>query len=205
MAFCAWLSRKTGRRVTLPTEAQWEYACRAGTATAFSFGDRSSDFSAHANLGDVTLRAFAANTSAGYYSRAETIRDPNIYDDWIPKDARFDDSALVTTAVGGYRANAWGLHDMHGNAAEWTRSAARPYPYVAPNDRDAANRTAANREETKRVVAQRIVRGGSWRDRPVRCRSAFRLSYPSWQAVFNVGFRIVIEGATTKGQNQEMK
>jgi formylglycine-generating enzyme required for sulfatase activity len=47
---------------------------------------------------------------------------------WHPKDSRFRDGAIVTANVGSYRPNAWGLCDMHGNAAEWTRSSYRPYP-----------------------------------------------------------------------------
>jgi formylglycine-generating enzyme required for sulfatase activity len=71
---------------------------------------------------------------------------------------------------------------MHGNAAEWTRTAYRPYPY-----REGDGRNGAPEEEDK------VVRGGSWRDRPKRCRSAFRLGYPAYQRVFNVGIRVVLE------------
>jgi formylglycine-generating enzyme required for sulfatase activity len=84
--------------------------------------------------------------------------------------------------VGSYAANPWGLHDMHGNVAEWTLSGDRPYPYQADDGRNAGAPTA-----------RKIVRGGSWRDRPHRARSGFRLSYPAWQKVFNVGFRVVMD------------
>ncbi len=108
--------------------------------------------------------------------------------DLVPRDERYDDAALVTADVGSYRPNTWGLHDMHGNVWEWTRSAYRPYPYRAD---DAGNDPAG--------TERRVVRGGSWRDRPKRCRSGFRLSYPAWQPVFNVGFRVVcrVEDAGT--------
>jgi formylglycine-generating enzyme required for sulfatase activity len=69
---------------------------------------------------------------------------------------------------------------MHGNVAEWTLSAYRPYPY---RDDDGRNQAAPD--------GLKVVRGGSWRDRPARARSAFRLAYPGWQRVFNVGFRVV--------------
>ena len=92
-----------------------------------------------------------------------------------------DDGSVVTAPVGLRRANAWGLHDMHGNAAEWTRSTHRPYPYQeddSPHDEPSVDR--------------KVVRGGAWCDRPYRARSAFRLSYPAWQRVHNVGFRVVV-------------
>jgi len=74
------------------------------------------------------------------------------------------------------------LHDMHGNVWEWTLSSYKSYPYKANDGRN--NTTDAE---------PKVVRGGSWYDRPKRCRSAFRLSYPAWQKIYNVGFRIVVE------------
>ena len=74
---------------------------------------------------------------------------------------------------------------MHGNAWEWTRSAHRPYPY---REDDGRNALTLGGEE-------RVVRGGSWYDRPKRCTASFRLSYPPWQRVFNVGFRVVCDDA----------
>ena len=71
---------------------------------------------------------------------------------------------------------------MHGNVAEWTRSVFRPYPY---DSRDGRNEIAG--------ADARVVRGGSWRDRPSRATSAFRLRYRPYQAVYNVGFRVVCE------------
>ncbi|MHC4511344.1 MAG: formylglycine-generating enzyme family protein, partial [Planctomycetota bacterium] len=104
--------------------------------------------------------------------------------DLVPRDDRFNDRKLVTASVGSYRPNPWGLHDMHGNAWEWTRSAYQPYPYNPNDGRNDLTQTG-----------RKTVRGGSWYDRPKRCRSAFRLSYPAWRKVYNVGFRIVIESA----------
>ncbi len=168
-AFCRWLSKKTRLNVTVPTEAQWEYACRAGTAGPMSYGDLDTDFSPFANLADRTIRQLAYDTDGRYTA------------DITPRDARFDDKALVTNNVGSYKSNAWGLKDMHGNAWEWTRSAYWPYPY-----RDGDGRNAPD-------AGPKVVRGGSWRDRPTRCRSAFRLPYPAWRKIYNVGFRVVIE------------
>jgi formylglycine-generating enzyme required for sulfatase activity len=198
MAFCRWLSGKTGRRITLPTEAQWEWACRAGAATPFSFGPLDADYSVHANLGDKQLAEFAADTALDNYTAARPMVNPNRYDDWIPRDDRFDDGGFVTEPVGRYQPNPWGLHDLHGNAWEWTRSAHRPYPYL---DDDGRNALTLGGEE-------RVVRGGSWYDRPKRCTASFRLSYPPWQRVFNVGFRVVCDdvvetaGRSGSGPNQ---
>ncbi|MFV1967765.1 MAG: SUMF1/EgtB/PvdO family nonheme iron enzyme [Pirellulaceae bacterium] len=179
MEFCEWLSRRTGRRFSLPTEAQWEYACRAGTDTPFSYGDEETDFSKYANLADRTLSEFVCHP---YKKERTPYPNPSKYDDWIPKDVRFDDGGFLSEKGGAYKPNAWGLLDMHGNVTEWTRSAFVPYPY---HDDDGRNERSS--------AASRVVRGGSWRDRPHRARSAFRLGYRSYQPVYNVGFRVVCE------------
>ncbi|HUU90785.1 MAG TPA: SUMF1/EgtB/PvdO family nonheme iron enzyme [Phycisphaerae bacterium] len=181
MAFCEWLSAHSaagGLKFSLPTEAQWEHACRAGSAEAFSYGGLDADFSTLANVGDAKLREFASDP----YTTAVPMKNPNRFDDWLPRDERFSDGQLVSADVGGYQPNAWGLHDMHGNVAEWTRTAYRPYPYNASDGRNAPSLTGL-----------KVVRGGSWYDRPKRCRSAFRLAYRAYQPVYNVGLRVVAE------------
>jgi formylglycine-generating enzyme required for sulfatase activity len=165
MAFSGWLAKQSGETITLPDEAQWEYAARAGTATPLPWGSVDMDFSPHANLADAKLNDL-------------TIRDSP---DWIPA-AAFNDRSTVTSAVGRYLPNAWGIHDMHGNAAEWTRSIYQSYPWQAGDGRNDI-----------KAGGERVLRGGSYYDRPHRARSAFRLAYPPWQRVHNAGFRIVME------------
>ena len=170
--FCRWLSEKTSLRAGLPTERQWEYACRAGATTPFWFGDLDADFSQYANLGDYRLKEFVADTSHMYYTAVLIHSNPNPFDDRLPKDERFNDGSFLQTEPGSYLPNPFGLFDMHGNVAEWTRSELQPSGGVTP---------------------EKIVKGGSWYDRPYRCTTDFRVSYPAWQPVFNVGFRIVVE------------
>ncbi len=178
MAFCRWLSEKTGRRFSLPTEAQWEYACRAGTPGPFFYGDLAADFSRFANLADAKLTEFASDP----YTVDTPLQDPSKYDDWTPKDTRFNDGSVIPVTPGKYLPNAWGLCDMHGNVSEWTRTTYKPYPYNPDDGRDASTPTG-----------RKVVRGGSWRDRPPRCTSSFRLSYLPYQRVYNVGFRVICE------------
>lgn len=182
MAFCEWLSEKTGRNFTLPTESQWEWAARAGTDTPYSFGELGADYSQYANFGDVTLKEFAACTAHKNYESVRIIENPNIYDAWIPMDTVFRDGGFVSEHVGRYRANFFDLNDMHGNVWEWTRSSYLPYPYVDNDGRNDLN-----------TALQKVARGGSWYDRPHRGTSSYRLPYRSYQKVFNVGFRVVIE------------
>ncbi|HRY48311.1 MAG TPA: SUMF1/EgtB/PvdO family nonheme iron enzyme [Candidatus Paceibacterota bacterium] len=173
MDFCRWLSGVTGLEATLPTEVQWEYACRAGTDTPLFFGDLDADFSRYGNLADASLRQLS---SEGWRPLAPDV---------AVRDDRFNDGHLVTADTGSYLPNAWGLYDMHGNAAEWTRSV------YSSNDRSLETPPAAPAGSME--TEARVVRGGSWRDRPKRCQSSFRLGYPPYQRIFNVGFRVLVE------------
>lgn len=178
MAFCRWLSERTGMTFDLPTEAQWEYACRAGSGDPMSFGSADDDYAPWANVADIMFKH-------GYRPSKPTITGGLEHiqlDGSAPADGRFLDNAVVTEEVGSRRPNAWGLYDMHGNAAEWTRSQYRSYPYSDADGRNAPDPSG-----------RRVVRGGSFFDPPRRCRSAQRLEYPAWQRVFNVGFRVVAE------------
>jgi formylglycine-generating enzyme required for sulfatase activity len=161
--FCEKLSAATGQRFSLPSESQWEWACRAGAATPFAFGELDADFSTFANLSDESVHLFVVK---GVNPKPASHQD---YSAFIPHAANINDGQMTVCDVATYQANAWGLYDMHGNVAEWTRSD------YSTEDR------------------RKVVRGGSWRDRPDRARAGFRLPYESWQKVFNVGFRVVSE------------
>lgn len=96
--FCRWLSEKEGVTYRLPTEAEWEYACRAGTTTLFWTGDEIDSIRRVANVADATLRKQQPNVTWAV--------------DW-------EDEFAATAAVGSFRPNAFGLQDIHGNASEW--------------------------------------------------------------------------------------
>ena len=113
--FCAWLSRKSGKKVLLPSRAQWEWACRAGASGRFSFGDDDAAFPAFANLADATFRNV---TTLGWNLPSGAIPL------WRPAAAP-DDGQRVSGPVGARQPNAWGLHDLHGNVSEWVRD---PHP-----------------------------------------------------------------------------
>ena len=157
LAFCEWLSKKTGRRCTLPTEAQWEYACRAGTATPFSFGDKKPGLRDVGNFSDATLRRW----------------------NWGRVEPDYSDGASFSIAGGRYKPNAWGLHDMHGNVAEWCLSAYKPYPYDPKDGRDDPT-----------IAGHKVLRGGSWNDTLRYSRSGHRWRYWAYQPAYNVGFRV---------------
>jgi len=128
--FCEWLSAMSGRFYRLPTEAEWEYACRAGSETAFNFGDDSSQ------LGDYAW--YVENSNEKYHE------------------------------VGTKKPNAWGLHDMHGNVAEWTLDQYIPTIYKQRGVE------VTNPLEYGDKVYPKVVRGGSWMNNSNRLRSAAR-------------------------------
>jgi formylglycine-generating enzyme required for sulfatase activity len=155
MEFCHRLSQRMGRHYTLPSEAQWEYACRAGTTTPFTFG--------------ATLTDQLANYNASF-----------TYGDGPKGEYR-----KQTTPVGMFPANAWGLHDMHGNVWEWCLDHWHRSYAGAPSDGSAWLTPSASEEE------RRLLRGGSWDGNPGYCRSAYRFHNQPDDAYSFVGFRVV--------------
>jgi formylglycine-generating enzyme required for sulfatase activity len=154
MAFCERLRLRTGKNYTLPSEAQWEYACRSGTTTPFHFGK--------------TISSELAN-----YNGTETYGDG-------PKGEYREQ----TTDVGMFPANAWGLHDMHGNVWEWCADHWHANYEGAPDDgRPWLDENVS--EETSR-----LLRGGSWYGPPRFCRSAYRSFHHPDSRGYSLGFRV---------------
>lgn len=176
MEYCRQLSEKTGLNITLPTEAQWEWACRAGSSSDFWYGDMHSDFGKKENLADKTTLLFAV---AGVDPKPMKPTDFWYkYYTFLPKEESVDDGNLVQVGGKSYEANPFGLYNMHGNVSEWTRSDYLPYPY---------------KENSKEVSEYKVARGGSYIERPKFSTSYSRKGFLPYQRVFNVGFRVVIE------------
>jgi formylglycine-generating enzyme required for sulfatase activity len=164
-AFCDWLSKKSGKTVTLPTEAQWEYACRAGTKTAYPWGNGPDLGVGWDNCADQALKKALPNSPA----------EAALFS--------WDDGFAFTSPVGNFKANLFGLYDMNGNVLQWCQDRYGDYP-----SRVALNPTGA---ESGKL---RVVRGGSWFNPPVFCRSASRLKLDPSARFGDLGFRVVVTG-----------
>lgn len=138
--FCKWLYNRTGIFYRLPTEAEWEYACRASTTTPYSFSD-------------------AANAEEyAWYS---------------------SNSLKKTHPAGSKKPNPWGLHDMHGNVAEWTFDQYKPDFYG-----QFRNTTAVNPVANPETLYPHVIRGGSYQSNLTDLRSASRRgSEPEWKRI----------------------
>ncbi len=160
--YCDRLSRHTGRIYRLPSEAEWEYACRAGTTTPFHFGE--------------TITTDLAN-----YRGTDNEKD-----NWSGSYGRGAKGIYreETTDVGSFGvANAFGLYDMHGNVWEWCADHWHSNYKGAPTD---GSVWLSNNNDSRQ-----ILRGGSWHYSPGSCRSACRyVNYPN-DAYGNIGFRVV--------------
>jgi formylglycine-generating enzyme required for sulfatase activity len=166
--FCRRLSANTSHTYRLPSEAEWEYACRAGTTTSFSFGETI----------DTKLANYRGTNSkefgwSGIYGRG-------VLGEYREK----------TTPVGTFPANNFGLYDMHGNVWEWCLDDWHESYADAPVDGSAWTNSTT---EEKRL---KILRGGSWDCDPLRCRSAFRgRDFTDDHSYYFSGFRVVYSPA----------
>jgi formylglycine-generating enzyme required for sulfatase activity len=160
-AYTAWLSEKTGKPYRLPSEAEWEYAARAGTTTPLSFGDY-----AHKGICDYAKYADASTRFA-----------------WkeLSCSSNFGHGAAP---VGRHRPNPWGLYDMHGNVWEWVEDCWHASYDNAPAD------GVPWLDDNRGDCTHRITRGGSWRNAVQDLRVTARLKYPTAHAAQVRGFRV---------------
>ncbi len=164
VAFCRWLSSENGVQYRLPTEAEWEYACRAGTNTLYSNGN---DPEGLAKVGNV-MDGSAKTKMTKYQNQPLFI------------DGR--DGFAFTAPVGQFPVNAFGLHDMHGNVYEWCSDWYGEDYYANSPDTDPRGPSSGS---------FRVLRGGSWFSRPYYVRSSYRSRNPADFRSFSYGFRVV--------------
>ena len=153
--YTEWLSGRTGMDYRLPSESEWEYAARANTTTPYYSG--------------VAITSKQANYDGRYDFRSNVVTSSEIY-------------MARTLEVGSFEANAFGLHDVHGNAGEWTLDCYNSHYDGAPED---------GRAWETGNCARRVVRGGSWKDKPLDIRSARRHANVPDERSSKVGFRVL--------------
>ena len=177
MTFCEKLSDQTKRTVRLPTEAEWEYACRAGTTTAFAFGN--------------TITTNQVNYN-GNYPYTDT-----------PKGEYRE----CTVNVDSFTPNAWGLYQMHGNVWEWCLDEWHDsYKQKPERLKTNGNEVWGNKKnlwenlinKAKDDAELKIIRGGSWSDDAIDCRSTYRFYTHARNQANHLGFRVVL-GSSSPG------
>jgi len=185
--YCHWLSRQNGMGCRLPTEAEWEYAARAGTQTWYSWGNKPDDAYQHANVADATLERTHENTTL--YQRSFGLDSDSC-----------SDGFAFTAPAGSYRPNPWGLFDVHGNVWEWCQDIYEEDHYarlVSPfpkRERDSVRFEDPTGPETTTQQKHgnwRVLRGGGWYTGPISSRSAMRAFAEASDGLCYAGFRLV--------------
>jgi len=166
--FCDRLSHKTGNYYRLPSEAEWEYACRART---------------------VRLSAQVEATTPFYFGETITTDLVNCNGTNPYGNAPEGEYREQTTEVGAFPPNGFGLYDMHGNVFEWCADPWHDNYQDAPTDGSVWT-TNGNNE-------RRVIRGGSWDYNPWSCRSAYRIRYAPGYTYYFIGFRVVCSAPRT--------
>ena len=176
-AFCKWLSAKEKMVYRLPTEAEWEYACRAGTKTRFSNGNDPEDLVRIGNVSDQDRRV-------GHENAIIVVFDTGKKEDTqIPYPfLKGRDGYKWTAPVGKFRPNAFGLYDMHGNAWEWCSDWYDEKYYENSPKEDPQGPTAGS---------LRVLRGGGFSDTTVDLRAAYRNGESPSSRLCKAGFRVV--------------
>jgi formylglycine-generating enzyme required for sulfatase activity len=167
VAFCKWLGRRERKTYRVPTEAEWEYACRAGTTTLYWFGNDPEDLAKAANVADAALSVKFRRRA--YYA------------------IRASDGYVFTSPVGTFRANPFGIYDMGGNAFQWC-SDRYDDNYYATSPRDDPPGPQA-----RALAPGRVLRGGSFLISPWGARSAARAGVRIEMSGNDIGFRVVRE------------
>lgn len=179
-AYTAWLSKKTGQFYRLPTEAEWEYAGRAGKPGEYYWGQSIDTGCAHANVYDKDGANGGAIPVFSAVNGAPAV-----------PFAQCSDGHAGAAPVGSYAANAFGLFDMTGNVWEWTQDCYfAPYPAAAPTDGTAY--------EVAGECPRRAVRGGSWMSAPFRNRVSWRGRDPENLVTWIFGFRVARDLSGTR-------
>jgi formylglycine-generating enzyme required for sulfatase activity len=164
VAFCGWLSRKEGQTYRLPSEAEWEYACRAGTTTRYFHGNDPAGLPKFARL----INALSDKEYANVQDQVHFLK---------PGES-------LTAKVGSYQPNPWGLFDMTGNVWEWTSDWYGEDYYAHSPTSDPRGPTNAN---------VKIRRGGAWNTFPLYARISYRNWNSLTTRCINLGFRVVRE------------
>jgi formylglycine-generating enzyme required for sulfatase activity len=167
VALCKWLSDKEGKKYRLPTEAEWEYACRAGTSTRYSSGDEPQTLLKVANTFDE-----------------DTQKNWQNYPDWKLYALQGHDGYDFTSPVGNFAPNAFGLYDMHGNVWEWCSDF---------HGDDYYSKSPVDDPQGPDSGDVRVRRGGSWHTWSFYARSSFRNWNTETTRYTLVGMRLVLE------------
>jgi formylglycine-generating enzyme len=176
-AFCKWLSEKEKKTYRLPTEAEWEYACRAGTKTRFSNCNDPEDLVRIGNVADQDNRVGFENITIGVIEKG-ALENTQIPFPFL----KGHDGYKWTAPVGKFRPNAFGLYDMHGNAWEWCSDWYDIKYYEKSPEEDPQGPTAGS---------ERVLRGGGFGLSAVLLRAAYRDYNSPSERTMETGFRVV--------------